>query len=116
MTDLAGKVVWVTGASSGIGEAMAIAASAAGAKVVLSARRANELERVKALCAAGNAVVHPLPVQDDMIVTERTERRRREVPVDHLGFLQAQHILLVLGDELLEGAFLDHGAYAVDVP
>jgi len=60
MTQLAGKVVWVTGASSGIGEAMAIAASQLGAKVVLSARRAAELERVKGLCAPGSAAVHPL--------------------------------------------------------
>ena len=51
LTDLAGKVVWITGASSGIGEALAIAASKRGAKVVLSARRQNELERVRNLCA-----------------------------------------------------------------
>lgn len=59
MTDLAGKVVWITGASSGIGEAMAIAASRRGAKLVLSARRAPELERVRGLCAdpAGVAVL-----------------------------------------------------------
>ena len=61
MTDLAGKIVWITGASSGIGEAMAIAASKAGAKVVLTARRANELERVKGLCAdPAGVAVYPL--------------------------------------------------------
>lgn len=51
MTDLAGKVVWITGASSGIGEAMAISASRRGAKLVLSARREAELLRVRNLCA-----------------------------------------------------------------
>ena len=61
MTDLAGKVVWITGASSGIGEAMAIVASRRGAKLVLSSRRASELERVKALCAdPAKVAVHPL--------------------------------------------------------
>jgi len=45
------KVVWVTGASSGIGEFLAYALSAGGAKLVLSARRQEELERVKAACA-----------------------------------------------------------------
>ena len=61
MTDLAQKVIWITGASSGIGEAMAIAASQRGAKVVLSARRAGELERVKGLCAnPAEAAVLPL--------------------------------------------------------
>jgi len=51
MTDLAGKVVWITGASSGIGEALAVAASRRGARLVLSARREAELQRVKGLCA-----------------------------------------------------------------
>ncbi|MDC0067663.1 SDR family NAD(P)-dependent oxidoreductase [Gammaproteobacteria bacterium] len=42
-----GKVVWITGASSGIGEGMAKAFAAAGAKVVLSARNQIALNRVK---------------------------------------------------------------------
>lgn len=42
-----GKTVWITGASSGIGEAMAYACYAAGARVILSARRVSELERVR---------------------------------------------------------------------
>jgi len=45
------KVVWITGASSGIGEALAIALSNAGARLILSSRRAEELERVKQSCA-----------------------------------------------------------------
>ena len=51
VTQLAGKVVWVTGASSGIGEALALLAAKRGARLVLSARRTAELERVRALCA-----------------------------------------------------------------
>ncbi|WP_028007647.1 SDR family oxidoreductase [Solimonas flava] len=51
MTDLAGKTIWITGASSGIGEAMAVLASRQGVKLVLSARRVDELERVRAACA-----------------------------------------------------------------
>ncbi|RVE48173.1 hypothetical protein evm_007233 [Chilo suppressalis] len=44
---LQGKVVLITGASSGIGEALAHAFYDQGSKVVLAARRLNELERVK---------------------------------------------------------------------
>lgn len=51
MSNIAGKTVWITGASSGIGEAMALSASRRGARLVLSARRTEELERVRAACA-----------------------------------------------------------------
>lgn len=50
MTDFNHKIVWITGASSGIGEALAVAFSRQNAKLVLSARRKEELERVCALC------------------------------------------------------------------
>lgn len=40
------KIVWITGASSGIGEALAKAFAAEGAKLVLTARRLPELQRV----------------------------------------------------------------------
>ncbi|WP_269532377.1 SDR family oxidoreductase [Chitinimonas sp. BJYL2] len=46
-----GRVVWITGASSGIGEALALACAARGDCVVLSARRGDELARVLARCA-----------------------------------------------------------------
>jgi len=44
------KVIWITGASSGIGEALALALSAEGASLILSSRRAGELERVRKAC------------------------------------------------------------------
>ena len=64
------KIAWVTGASSGIGEAVAKELLLDGAKVVLSARRETELERVKsALLAVGGAegdiLVLPLDITDE---------------------------------------------------
>lgn len=46
----------ITGASSGIGEALAHVFYEYGCKVVLAARRRNELERVKADLLAKNVV------------------------------------------------------------
>jgi NADP-dependent 3-hydroxy acid dehydrogenase YdfG len=48
MKRLDGKVAWITGAGSGIGEAAAIALAAEGATVVLSGRRREPLEQVAA--------------------------------------------------------------------
>lgn len=44
------KVVWITGASSGIGEALVYAFNAMGARLIISARNRDELFRVKANC------------------------------------------------------------------
>lgn len=46
MATLQNKVVWLTGASSGIGEALAYELARKGAKLIISARRADELNRV----------------------------------------------------------------------
>jgi NAD(P)-dependent dehydrogenase (short-subunit alcohol dehydrogenase family) len=46
MFDLSGKVALITGASRGIGEAIALAYSQAGAKVVLASRKQADLDRV----------------------------------------------------------------------
>uniref|UniRef100_A0A8C0A809 Dehydrogenase/reductase 7 n=1 Tax=Bos mutus grunniens TaxID=30521 RepID=A0A8C0A809_BOSMU len=48
--ELTDMVVWVTGASSGIGEELAYQLSKLGISLVLSARRVHELERVKRKC------------------------------------------------------------------
>ncbi|HET9487362.1 MAG TPA: SDR family oxidoreductase [Chryseosolibacter sp.] len=50
MTRLKDKVIWLTGASSGIGEALAYALAETGARLILSSRRKEALERVKGNC------------------------------------------------------------------
>jgi len=59
------KIIWITGASSGIGEALAYAMSACGAKLILSGRRLPELERVKQGCNTPEQVyLLPLDLSD----------------------------------------------------
>ncbi|OJF95194.1 SDR family oxidoreductase [Alkalibacterium sp. 20] len=67
MKSLKDKVVWVTGASSGIGEALAYGLARKGATLILSARRKDQLERVKKECVdryGVNVIVCPLDVSN----------------------------------------------------
>ena len=63
-----GQVVWITGAASGIGEAAARAFAREGARLVLSSRRPEELERVRRAC--GRADEHVV-VPGDLALDER---------------------------------------------
>jgi short-subunit dehydrogenase len=65
------KIVWITGASSGIGKSLAIALSKLDCKLVISARRTKELEKVKALCKNPD-VVHVLTLDLGAIDTFKT--------------------------------------------
>jgi short-subunit dehydrogenase len=80
------QTVWITGASSGIGEGLAIAWSRRGVRVVLSARKVGELERVRGLCAnPGVHIVKPLDLTDgDAIRTVTAEVLRDVGAVDVL--------------------------------
>ena len=68
-----GRRVWITGASSGIGEALALAFHREDAKLILSARREDELNRVQDACGGepGTRVL-PMDVTNSEELPEKT--------------------------------------------
>lgn len=67
-----GKTVWITGASSGIGAALAREVSARGAHVVLSGRDEARLAGVAANC--GESLILPFDVRDDAALADATTK------------------------------------------
>ena len=58
-------MIWITGASSGIGEALCYKFSELGAKLIITSRRLNELERVKNNCKnPENVEIFPLDMSN----------------------------------------------------
>jgi thioester reductase-like protein len=80
---LAGRTVAVTGASSGIGRAVALAVGARGGIPLLLARRVEELEKVKAEIeeAGGRAAVYSVDLTDE----ESIEACVKQMLSDHGG-------------------------------
>ena len=70
--DFGGKVAWITGASSGIGAALARELAARGAHVVLSGRDEARLAEVAADC--GESLILAFDVRDDAALAEATAK------------------------------------------
>jgi NADP-dependent 3-hydroxy acid dehydrogenase YdfG len=97
---LAGRVALVTGASSGIGEATALALAAEGATVAIAARRRDRLEALaQRIDADGRALVLETDVTDETQVRSMVERT-----VTELGGLD---ILINNAGVMLLGPILD---------
>jgi NADP-dependent 3-hydroxy acid dehydrogenase YdfG len=78
---LDGKVALVTGASSGIGEATAIALAAEGAKVAIAARRQDRLEALEAKLTSGGAtaITLTLDVTDEQACRDAVAATRERL-------------------------------------
>ena len=83
--DFEGKTVWITGASSGIGEALAYAFAGAGARLVLSGRRDDRLRTVKAACARPeDHRIAPFDLSDADAVADAAHQVLERGPIDIL--------------------------------
>ena len=92
MTDLANKVVWITGASSGIGKALAQTAAQQNTKLILSGRRTDALEAL-ATDLPVDCLVLPFEVTDYDVLAEKVDEAwawqgRVDVLVNNAGISQ----------------------------
>jgi NADP-dependent 3-hydroxy acid dehydrogenase YdfG len=111
--DLQGKVAAVTGASSGIGEATALALAAAGAAVALAGRRADRLDALAARIGDDGGTARALPTD---VADEDQARAFVAHAYEHLGRLDIlvnNAGLMLLGP--VEGADTEDWRRMVDV-
>lgn len=122
---LNGKVVWVTGASSGIGEALVYQLAQKNCKVILSARRSAELERVKeqAKLSEEDALVLPLDMENpdtfqNAFLEVISKFRKLDVLILNAGISQrslAKDTLLEVDKKLMNVNFIGTVALAKTV-
>jgi NADP-dependent 3-hydroxy acid dehydrogenase YdfG len=110
---LEGKVALITGASSGIGEATAVALAREGAAVALGARRADRLESLRERIEAdgGRATAIEVDVADEAQARAFVERAREEL--GGIDILVNNAGLMLLGP--VTGADTDEWCRMVDV-
>ncbi len=104
--DLSGRVALVTGASSGLGEQFARALSAAGAGVVLAARRVERLKTLRAELEAADGDAHVVGLDVTSIDSIRaavahaeTEMGPIDILVNNAGVGTTQHLTEVTADQ-----------------
>lgn len=70
------KVIWITGASSGIGEALTYALHERGARLILSSRRRGALEKVRENCPGDTSHIHIIPL--DLAETDKLPEKAEQ--------------------------------------
>ncbi len=85
------KTIWITGASSGLGEAMAKALSQNGNRLILSARREDELRRVKASCNSdpANIFIQVMDMREKTVMADICQTVINQVGVPDIVILNA---------------------------
>jgi len=98
--DYKNKVFWVTGASSGIGEAMVYELLSRGAEVIASSNNADELNEVKKRCEARQHVLHTavfdladMSNTDSMVKEQVGKHGRIDVLINLGGISQRARII-----------------------
>lgn len=75
MAKIDGKTIWITGASSGIGEALVYALDKKNCKLIISSRKKEALERVKSNCThEENIAIIPLDLADITSMPEKAKQ------------------------------------------
>jgi NAD(P)-dependent dehydrogenase (short-subunit alcohol dehydrogenase family) len=104
--DLSGRVAMITGASSGLGEQFARALSAAGAGVVLAARRVERLKTLRAEIEAADGDAHVVGLDVTSVESIRaavahaeTEMGPIDILVNNAGVGTTQHLTEVTEDD-----------------
>jgi short-subunit dehydrogenase len=68
------KVVWLTGASSGIGKELAIALSKSGASLILSSRKMQDLEATRTSCEQTDILLLPFDLENEEDLQSATNK------------------------------------------
>ena len=98
MVDFTSKTIWITGASSGIGAALARSLSAHGASLILSARSVDRLEAVRQSCSTPDEhLCLPMDLANQSSITTawgrlQTSAREVDILINNAGMTQREQV------------------------
>lgn len=99
MVSIEGKIIWITGASSGIGEALTYQLNKMGHKLVISARREAVLEKVRNSCVTPrNVAILPLDLSNfeslpSLVQAAITKHGKIDILINNGGISQRSLII-----------------------